>query len=76
VLDQISEALGQHGYRPHEFGDSILIERHPCIARVTTPHPTADQLTISVLAKAKYIDGVSGKSMSGFLGPLRKCIDK
>jgi S-adenosylmethionine:tRNA ribosyltransferase-isomerase len=76
VLDQISEVLGQHGYRPHEFGDSILIERHPCIARHYPPHPTADQLTISVLAKAKYIDGVSVKSMSGFLGPLRKCIDK
>jgi len=46
VLDQISEALGQHGYRPHEFGDSILIERHPCIARhYPTPNggPTDNQ---------------------------------
>jgi S-adenosylmethionine:tRNA ribosyltransferase-isomerase len=29
VLEQISETFDQHNYRPHEFGDSILIER-PC----------------------------------------------
>jgi S-adenosylmethionine:tRNA ribosyltransferase-isomerase len=28
VLDRISAALVQHGYRTHEFGDSMLIERH------------------------------------------------
>lgn len=27
LLDQISEVFDQHGYRPHEFGDSMLIER-------------------------------------------------
>jgi S-adenosylmethionine:tRNA ribosyltransferase-isomerase len=27
VLAEISEAFSKHGYRPHEFGDSILIER-------------------------------------------------
>jgi S-adenosylmethionine:tRNA ribosyltransferase-isomerase len=27
VLDQISAALVEHGYRAHEFGDSMLIER-------------------------------------------------
>jgi S-adenosylmethionine:tRNA ribosyltransferase-isomerase len=29
VLDQISSALVAHGYRAHEFGDSMLIERPP-----------------------------------------------
>jgi S-adenosylmethionine:tRNA ribosyltransferase-isomerase len=28
-LDQISKAADRHGYRTHEFGDSILIERRP-----------------------------------------------
>jgi S-adenosylmethionine:tRNA ribosyltransferase-isomerase len=42
LLDQISVAFGQHGYRPHEFGDSMLIERHPRIARHYSA-PTADQ---------------------------------
>jgi S-adenosylmethionine:tRNA ribosyltransferase-isomerase len=27
LLDRISEAFDRHGYRPHEFGDSMLIER-------------------------------------------------
>jgi S-adenosylmethionine:tRNA ribosyltransferase-isomerase len=27
LLEQISEAVAQHAYRPHEFGDSMLIER-------------------------------------------------
>jgi S-adenosylmethionine:tRNA ribosyltransferase-isomerase len=27
ALDRISTALADHGYRPHEFGDSMLIER-------------------------------------------------
>jgi S-adenosylmethionine:tRNA ribosyltransferase-isomerase len=27
LLEQISEAFARHGYRPHEFGDSMLIER-------------------------------------------------
>ena len=27
VLDHASTALVEHGYRAHEFGDSILIER-------------------------------------------------
>jgi S-adenosylmethionine:tRNA ribosyltransferase-isomerase len=33
LLDRISEAFDQHGYRPHEFGDSMLIERRRRIAR-------------------------------------------
>src|SRR5262245_61748553 len=44
LLDQISTALDQHGYRPHEFGDSMLIERGRRIAL----SPTADQPTISI----------------------------
>jgi S-adenosylmethionine:tRNA ribosyltransferase-isomerase len=28
VLAEISEAFSTHDYRPHEFGDSMLIERH------------------------------------------------
>ena len=44
LLDQISPAFDQHGYRSHEFGDSMLIERGCRIA----PSPTADQLTIGV----------------------------
>ncbi len=27
ILAGISEAFSTHGYRPHEFGDSMLIER-------------------------------------------------
>jgi S-adenosylmethionine:tRNA ribosyltransferase-isomerase len=27
ILAEISEAFSTHGYRPHEFGDSMLIER-------------------------------------------------
>jgi Queuosine biosynthesis protein len=33
VLAEISEALVKHGYRPHEFGDSMLIERRASMAR-------------------------------------------
>ena len=33
LLDQISVAFGEYGYRPHEFGDSLLVERRPRIAR-------------------------------------------
>jgi len=44
LLDQISTAFDQHGYRPHEFGDFMLIERGCRIA----PSPTADQPTISI----------------------------
>jgi hypothetical protein len=44
LLDQISTAFDQHGYRPHEFGDSMLIERGCRIASL----PTADQPTISI----------------------------
>jgi hypothetical protein len=29
VLNEISVTVSEHGYRPHEFGDSILIERSP-----------------------------------------------
>jgi S-adenosylmethionine:tRNA ribosyltransferase-isomerase len=29
VLDQISATLVEHGYRTHEFGDCVLIERRP-----------------------------------------------
>jgi S-adenosylmethionine:tRNA ribosyltransferase-isomerase len=29
VLDYISAAVWEHGYRAHEFGDSMLIERQP-----------------------------------------------
>ena len=29
VLSEISVAVGEHGYHPHEFGDSMLIERCP-----------------------------------------------
>jgi S-adenosylmethionine:tRNA ribosyltransferase-isomerase len=29
ALDAISVALAEHGYRAHEFGDSVLIERQP-----------------------------------------------
>jgi S-adenosylmethionine:tRNA ribosyltransferase-isomerase len=46
LLDQISEAFAQHGYRPHEFGDSILVERCCHIARdhpTTNNGPTDDQ---------------------------------
>jgi S-adenosylmethionine:tRNA ribosyltransferase-isomerase len=39
LLDQISVAFGQHGYRPHEFGDSMLIERRP---RIACDYPTPD----------------------------------
>jgi S-adenosylmethionine:tRNA ribosyltransferase-isomerase len=35
LLDQISEALAQHGYRSHEFGDSVLIER--CLSHRAGP---------------------------------------
>jgi S-adenosylmethionine:tRNA ribosyltransferase-isomerase len=31
VLDHISASLAAHGYRAHEFGDSMLIERQPCV---------------------------------------------
>jgi hypothetical protein len=46
LLDQISPAFDQHGYRPHEFGDSMLIERGCRIA----PSPTAAQPRISIPA--------------------------
>src|SRR5262245_6812043 len=39
LLDQISETIDHHGYRPHEFGDSILIERNCRFAR---HHPTTN----------------------------------
>ena len=48
LLHQISVAFGQHSYCPHEFGDSMLIERHPRIARHYLA-PTADH-PISALA--------------------------
>ena len=32
VLAKISEAITTHGYRPHEFGDSMLIERRARVA--------------------------------------------
>jgi S-adenosylmethionine:tRNA ribosyltransferase-isomerase len=51
LLDQISMAFAQHGYCPHEFGDSMLIERRPCIAR-QRPTPDADQPTIRALSKS------------------------
>ena len=38
VLDQISAALAEHGYRAHEFGDSMLIERWPEAARKPSSH--------------------------------------
>jgi S-adenosylmethionine:tRNA ribosyltransferase-isomerase len=42
VLNEISVAVGEHGYRPHEFGDSMLIERRP---RVGCDHPQAAEFT-------------------------------
>jgi S-adenosylmethionine:tRNA ribosyltransferase-isomerase len=33
VLNEISVAVGEHDYRPHEFGDSLMIERRPGVAR-------------------------------------------
>lgn len=33
VLDRISAAFARHGYRTHEFGDSVLIVRRPRMAR-------------------------------------------
>jgi S-adenosylmethionine:tRNA-ribosyltransferase-isomerase (queuine synthetase) len=33
VLDRISAACARHGYRTHEFGDSVLIVRCPRMAR-------------------------------------------
>jgi S-adenosylmethionine:tRNA ribosyltransferase-isomerase len=32
VLDEISKAFSTHSYRPHEFGDSMLIERPASMA--------------------------------------------
>jgi S-adenosylmethionine:tRNA ribosyltransferase-isomerase len=37
LLDQISVVFDWHGYRAHEFGDSMLIERR---YRVASHHPT------------------------------------
>jgi hypothetical protein len=48
--DQIFEACDLHGCCPHEFGDSMLIER--CCRHGMSPKPTADQPTITVLAMA------------------------
>jgi S-adenosylmethionine:tRNA ribosyltransferase-isomerase len=39
LLDQISSAFDQHGYRPHEFGDSMLIDRGSRIAPSSTALP-------------------------------------
>jgi S-adenosylmethionine:tRNA ribosyltransferase-isomerase len=33
VLDHMSAALAKHGYRAHEFGDCVLIERRPRVPR-------------------------------------------
>jgi len=33
ALDRIAAALAEHGYRAHEFGDSVLIERQPRVPR-------------------------------------------
>jgi S-adenosylmethionine:tRNA ribosyltransferase-isomerase len=46
LLEQVSEAFDQHGYRPHEFGDSMLIERCRRIAwhyPETNSGPAEDQ---------------------------------
>jgi S-adenosylmethionine:tRNA ribosyltransferase-isomerase len=40
LLDQISEAFAQHDYRPHEFGDSMLMER---CRRIAQHHPTTSR---------------------------------
>ena len=54
VLNEISVAVGEHDYRPHEFGDSLLIERRPGVAR---DHPIPDSAppTINV-ANTKCIE--------------------
>ena len=43
LLDQISEAFDQHGYRPHEFGDSMLIDRGSRTAPSSNSKPADDQ---------------------------------
>jgi len=35
VLNRMSMVLAEYGYRTHEFGDSVLIERQPR----ALPHP-------------------------------------
>lgn len=45
VLQRADAALAQHGYRSHEFGDSVMIERTAAPCRecrpATAAHPTA-----------------------------------
>ena len=36
ALDQISAALTEHGYRAHEFGDSMLLHRQPPVRNADT----------------------------------------
>jgi S-adenosylmethionine:tRNA ribosyltransferase-isomerase len=42
VLDRISAAVTEHGYRAHEFGDSVLIERQPCVTTPNSPERRPD----------------------------------
>ncbi|WP_260858739.1 S-adenosylmethionine:tRNA ribosyltransferase-isomerase [Paraburkholderia sp. BCC1885] len=39
TLLDANEALATHGYRTHEFGDSVWIERRTCVLRDGQPHP-------------------------------------
>lgn len=54
VLNEISAIASGHGYRPHEFGDSMLIERCPRVAHDQSI-PDSASPTINV-AKAKCIE--------------------
>jgi S-adenosylmethionine:tRNA ribosyltransferase-isomerase len=51
VLNEISVTVSEHGYRPHEFGDFILIERRP---RVAHDHSIPDSASPKInVANAK-----------------------
>ena len=51
VLAKISEAFSKHSYRSHEFGNSLLIERGPGMARRWPKCAEADDLPESALPR-------------------------
>jgi len=42
VLARVTDTLASRGYRSHEFGDSVLIERQPRTTRGDSAEPTAE----------------------------------
>ena len=78
VLNEICVTASGHGYRPHEFGDSMLIERCPLVAHDHSIRDSASP-TINV-ANAKCVEhrcdrrnDVRCQESGGAPGQMRLC---